>query len=232
MRRGSSSYGSLPLEARAYLDELAGELREVPRARRREIVDDISAHIAGELRVDHERGPSLSAVTTAAGAPPVVVTDVLDRLGPPAEIARAARAELPTPRRTPTGRDIAAIVLLLVGGFLFLVGWVVGVVLLWSSTTWRLRDKVVATLLVPGGLATSAVLGAIGVGTTGAASCPTQVGGGPHLGTCAAQTTGGLPAAAGIVIVIVAVGGPIFTSTWLSIQARRHDRPMLGHAGH
>ncbi|MBE2320666.1 hypothetical protein DVA67_032195 [Solirubrobacter sp. CPCC 204708] len=31
--------------------------------------------------------------------------------------------------------------------------WVVGVVLLWRSRAWTLRDKVIGTLVVPGGLA-------------------------------------------------------------------------------
>jgi hypothetical protein len=31
--------------------------------------------------------------------------------------------------------------------------WVVGVVLLWHSRAWTLRDKLVGTLVVPGGLA-------------------------------------------------------------------------------
>ena len=31
--------------------------------------------------------------------------------------------------------------------------WVVGVVLLWRSRAWTLRDKLIGTLVVPGGLA-------------------------------------------------------------------------------
>jgi hypothetical protein len=42
--------------------------------------------------------------------------------------------------------------LLVIGGLVAGVGWIAGVVLLWTSTTWTRRQKVTATLIVPGGL--------------------------------------------------------------------------------
>ena len=49
--------------------------------------------------------------------------------------------------------DVAAIVLLLVGGLIVpLLGWLVGVVLLWVSNAWNVRDKVIGRVFVPGGL--------------------------------------------------------------------------------
>jgi len=53
---------------------------------------------------------------------------------------------------------MAAIVLLLGGGFLVGLGWLAGVVLLWTSAVWTTRDKVVGTLFVPGGLALPFIL--------------------------------------------------------------------------
>ncbi len=42
--------------------------------------------------------------------------------------------------------------LLLIGGVVIpVIGWVVGVVLLWRRSEWSLRQKVAATLLLPGG---------------------------------------------------------------------------------
>jgi hypothetical protein len=32
------------------------------------------------------------------------------------------------------------------------IGWIVGVVLLWKSATWRLIDKIIGTFILPGGL--------------------------------------------------------------------------------
>src|SRR5215216_3971379 len=58
----------------------------------------------------------------------------------------------PTPYK-PRWSDVAAIVLLLIGGLILpLVGWLVGIVLLWGSNAWNVRDKVIGTVFVPGGL--------------------------------------------------------------------------------
>lgn len=63
----------------------------------------------------------------------------------------------PTPRTTGL-REILAIALLVVGGFLFGFGWLVGLVLLWTSSVWRLRDKLIGTFLLPGGLVPGFIL--------------------------------------------------------------------------
>jgi hypothetical protein len=44
------------------------------------------------------------------------------------------------------------VLLLTAGSFVPVVGWLVGVVLLWTSTLWRLREKLLGTLVVPFGL--------------------------------------------------------------------------------
>lgn len=46
-------------------------------------------------------------------------------------------------------------ILLPLGSFAFGVGWLVGLILLWSSRMWTIRDKLIGTLIVPGGLATT-----------------------------------------------------------------------------
>ncbi len=43
--------------------------------------------------------------------------------------------------------------LVLAGGFLAGIGWFVGVAWLWSSSTWTRREKLLATAVVPGGIA-------------------------------------------------------------------------------
>ena len=48
--------------------------------------------------------------------------------------------------------DIAAVALLLLGGFLAGIGWVVGAVLLWTSTRWTRAEKLIGTLILPGGI--------------------------------------------------------------------------------
>jgi HAAS domain-containing protein len=118
-----------------YLRELRRELRGVPRARRAEILDDVTAHRE-------------QARAEAAGEAELLT--LIDRLGTPAEIAAEAR-DPRTPRRGWV--EILALVLLPVGGVVVpVVGWLVGLALLWASGVWTLRDKLIGTLLVPGGL--------------------------------------------------------------------------------
>jgi hypothetical protein len=127
-----------------YLHRLERELKDLPRARRREVVEEISEHIE-EARA--EEGPD-----------EVATLNVLERLGDPADIAAEARARFGIEPRRSGSHEVAALVLLLVGGFLFGIGWLVGLVLLWSSDVWSARDKLIGTLVFPGGLAVLPVL--------------------------------------------------------------------------
>jgi hypothetical protein len=68
-----------------------------------------------------------------------------------------AQAEPPRRAVAGDGTEWSAIVLLLIGGFFAGIGWIVGVVLLWRSRVWTLRDKLIGTLLWPGGLVTAMV---------------------------------------------------------------------------
>lgn len=199
---------ALPNEVSAYLAELNVELRDFSASRRNEIVGDVEAHIIDAL--EREAGSASD------------VQEVLDLLGAPAEIARAARAELPDHKRQVAGRDIATIVLLLVGGFALGVGWIVGVILLWVSDTWRTRDKLLGTLLLPGGLAAAAALSLFSFSTvtpqcvlssSGDGICPTETG--------LSQVVGAALPVVGTALLVIAIAGPIFTATWLTIKARR-----------
>jgi hypothetical protein len=49
--------------------------------------------------------------------------------------------------------EVAAVILLLAGGAACVVGWFAGVALLWASPRWRWTDKLLGTLIWPGGLA-------------------------------------------------------------------------------
>src|SRR5262249_44431091 len=123
------------------------------------------------------------------------------------------------PRPAPTTRDWIVIPLLLVGGIVVpLLGWLVGVVLLWMSQVWSLRQKWLGTLVLPGGLAFALLLallsahsgaggcapnpepslslgpaGTPAVDVPGAGSCPTGSGSAPWLGVTLAVLTVALP---------------------------------------
>ena len=120
--------------------------------------------------------------------------------------------------------EVLAIVLLLFGGFLVGIGWIVGVVLLWLSPRWRLSDKLLGTLIWPGGLAAAFV--ALAAASLTAASVTTC-----SNGVCA--TSGGTDptwlgptlAVAAMVLLIV---GPILVTVRLARQARRWPDSMPG----
>ena len=178
--------------ARDYLKRLKKAAAVLPPARRGELLAEIESHLSEAL---------------PAGASETEALNVLERLGEPAEIvAEAGAGQAPT-RAGPT--EWFAIALLLVGGFLFLVGWVVGVVLLWSSTLWTLRDKLIGTLVLPGGLATSAfIFTFVGAGTGSGSGIS-----GEH----ADYLTLVLFGLFGVFLVVL----PILTAIYLSRQAKR-----------
>lgn len=132
----------------AYMRELRGELADLPRASRLEVLDEIEEHIA-------------EACAEVAEGDEVAIRNVLERLGDPAEIAEEARERFGVvERRTAGWREIAALVLLPIGGVILpFFGWFIGLILLWASDAWTTRDKWLGTLVIPGGLATPLWLG-------------------------------------------------------------------------
>lgn len=82
---------------------------------------------------------------------------MLDDLGDPEEVVAAAAPPSSSGR---TGLHEIATVLFLLGGAFVIpaVGWLVGVVLLWSSPPWTRGQKWLGTLVVPGGLAAPLIL--------------------------------------------------------------------------
>lgn len=189
-----------------YLATLDRALGTLPRDRRRQIVDEISRHIAeGRSALDHED--------------PVAINALLERVGDPRTIAAEAGAHAPdthpslrTDRVTPW--------LLLLGGLIFGVGWLVGVVLLWASPTWRTRDKLLGTFVLPGGLAFLVALGSL---PASARSCSgSSPVGQPIVLHC---STSGLvlPFPTGIFMLIVAVVAPILTVVHLERVRRRSE---------
>jgi hypothetical protein len=191
-----------------YLKRLERELSDLPEPRRRELMDEILGHIE-EARSD------LGSDNEAE------LRNVLDRLGDPAEIAAEERVRPAAVGRRGGWLEISAIVGLLVGGFLFVIGWFVGLVLLWVSDAWTTAEKLVGTLLVPGGLVPAFLImtGGLGGYSEGCVSSSD-----PATGTLEEVCTGG-PSLPGrilwIAIFIVSVVGPFFTTAFLATRMRR-----------
>jgi hypothetical protein len=204
------SYDPEP-EIKRYLKRLSKAAGDLPRARRRELLTEIEEHIR-------------EAVAETPVASEAQMRTLLDRLGDPAEIAAAAAGDPEVPARSTT-LEIVAIVLLLVGGFLFLAGWLVGVVLLWSSSLWTLRDKLIGTLVIPGGLA-AGFYAFFFLQFVGTHTCSNN---GPTGASCTAG-----PSTLGIVAIVavsaVLVLGPIGTAIYLGRRLNTQKHKRIGTA--
>lgn len=186
-----------------YLAALDAALVSLPASRRSQILDDIRGHIMeGRARLDVEDESSIGAL--------------LERIGRPETIAAEAGAVDgdDESRR----RDAWVPWLLLLAGipgaalWLLGIGWIVGVGFLWTSERWGFRDKLIGTLVLPGGLLPLMLLVTRPVGTYG---CDSH--GGPGSPTITHCTTNGLVLAPAVAVplFIVLLVAPIFTFFWL-----------------
>ena len=122
--------------AEDYLRRLWLAGRTLPPDRRAELSAEIEAHLAEAI---------------APGASPAEARAVLARLGSPEDIIEAEQPVGLGAAERPGWREWGAVILLP-------LGWLAGLVLLWSSRLWTTRDKLIGTLIVPGGIATAFVV--------------------------------------------------------------------------
>ncbi|WP_432088373.1 HAAS signaling domain-containing protein [Streptomyces sp. bgisy095] len=146
-----------------YLETVEREASFLPAGRREELLADLREHL--DVAVGDERDPE-------------TVRAALDRLGSPAAIVAAARAEepevpaAPRPEGTSKSRTTHTAVVLGATGvagyahpLLGLAVLIAGLVMLWTSDAWERGTKVLATVLValtPLALLLTFVLGGAG----------------------------------------------------------------------
>ncbi len=190
-----------------YLSDLDAALRGLPAARRQQIIDEITEHISeGRSGLQHDDEVGLR--------------ELLDRVGDPDDIAVEEAVDYPRPR-TDAG-DAWVPWLLLFGGFAFGVGWFVGVALLWWSKTWSVRDKLLGTLIIPGGLASLFIaMGGLVAIPARAETCTAS--GGPLVPTTTHCTQSGssLSAVVAILVAICLLLAPILVAVHLERVRRR-----------
>lgn len=129
-----------------YLERLRQAADRLPPERSAELVAEIREHID-------------AAVAAGEAGTEAELRDLLDRLGDPEEIVAAAADDdapaAPPPvgryRRPGIGLEIAAVALMTLGSLILVVGWAVGAILLWTSRRWTTGEKLLGTLVVPGG---------------------------------------------------------------------------------
>ena len=197
-----------------YLDDLRKATRDLPPSRQSELLAEIKEHLAE---------------TAPPGANETQVHEAISRLGDPQQIAEAEHERHQSPPVQPGWREWLAIPLLLVGGIALLgvgtllgtpgrialpgIGWLAGVLLLWLSKTWTVRDKLLGTLVVPGGLLPVAYLTLTSVSVE---TCATGAQGIQHC-------TGGISTPARVALIalwLVLLAAPLATGLHLGRQLR------------
>lgn len=170
----------------AYLRELRARARRLPRNCRDELVQQIQEHLAEAIPAGSSQADVRNALERL-GEPDAIVAEELERLGIPP---------------TRGGKLEWTVVVLLPIGFVVIpiLGWLVGVILLWSSRVWTTREKMMGTLVPPGGLSALLLLLITGSGT-----CSSSGGAGqPTIEHCA----GGLPApVSALLLAVYVIGG-------------------------
>ncbi|MDE9365418.1 hypothetical protein PZ938_07355 [Luteipulveratus sp. YIM 133132] len=194
-----------------YLARLRTTMGALPADEREDLWMSVTAHIDEGIA----RGESVDAVLARLGSPEEITAAAAGEPvdGPRPVVVPAAR---PEPRLR--WREVAALILLQIGIVAWVVGWVAGVVLLWTSNRWRWWEKVLGTLVWPGGIA--GVGFAYGTVSFVSQECSTA----PDAAqTCSGSGTGLLDVLGGVVLLAV----PIVVTIYLAKVAR----PGRGEAG-
>jgi len=193
-----------------YMQDVDDALEGVDSSTRRMIVGEVASHI-------EQRRRALDVDD------PVALRQILEDVGDPAAIAEAAHgtSKLSGSR----GSDAWVPWLLLLGAAAAGIGWFVGVGMLWTSKTWRLGDKLLGTLVFPGGIIGTFVL--LGLpATPGTCTASGHPGSGPIV-HCSSGAI--LPLAAGVALVAVGIAAPLFTA--FHLERRRRQQDALGVTG-
>jgi hypothetical protein len=182
-----------------YLTRLADAAGVLPPDRKAELVSEIREHI--DVWIAGSTGADEPAIRT-----------MLDRLGEPADIVAAAM-EIDPPRRDVTF-EWAAVICLTAGSLIPFFGWLTGVALLWYSGLWTRSEKILATLIFPGGPALALVGASAIMGLATSSEC---------------LTPNGSPACAGftqapvlsVALLLIALTAPVVVAIVLINRARR-----------
>lgn len=192
-----------------YLRRLDAATAHLPFDERTEIAEGIRSHLIAAL-AEARTEADVRSVLDALGAPEEIV-------GTPPPAAGTPPQPDPRPLRTSArgALEIAAVILLLVGAFIVpVIGWVIGVVLLWVSKAWTVPEKLLGTFVVPGGLGLFFVLAFLPIGME---TCYASVSGDGPVEVC----SGGSPLWVTLPLLVFVVVGPVLTAVYLLRAAAR-----------
>jgi hypothetical protein len=209
-----------------YLRRLDLATSHLPPDERTDILEGIRSHLL-TVMAEAETEADVHRALDALGSPEEIVGSP-----PPAPQAppRFQMPQLPPPGSARGALEIVAVIFLLAGAFIIpVIGWVVGVVLLWVSKAWTTGEKWLGTLVLPGGLGAAVLLVFVSpfAITYAAPSCTagvTMTGRGravPMEEVCSS----GLPMILFILIGLVVLIAPIATAIYLLKAAGRRPAP-------
>ncbi len=158
-------------QVRHYLAALKARLYQLPADQFEEIVFGVREHIADALE---RGGQSVDDILAGLGSP----DDIATGLATPDAPGPGQRQPIPFAQQ-PTQRPQSSIlwlvgtcILLPFGGFVVGIGWLLGVAGLWMGMRWQLWEKVMGTILIPGGVPAALLLAGLPVRQTLASSGP------------------------------------------------------------
>jgi hypothetical protein len=169
---------------RLYMAQLDAALQGLDASRRKKILAQVHERIEqGRTGLDRHDAAS--------------VRTLLARVGDPAAIAAQAGAPTLGSRRW----DAWAPWLIIFGPAASGLGWIAGILILWTSPTWSRRDKLIATFVPPAGLV-ALFFGPLAA-LRAAAGCSGHV---PALHASASCTTNGFTLPLGVAILLAMAG--------------------------
>ena len=187
--------------AAAYLQQVRREGRDLPGDRLTELMLDLEEHLSTAIPTDASEEDA---------------RERLVRFGDPREIIAAERPEVIVTTERRGTREWAAVFLLLFGFIALGVGWFAGVFLLWRSRAWTTRDKLIGTLVLPGGLLLTVPLLLLAFGRSHKEMCI-------HYGATLVRCTSGPssgPSTLGSIALVLLALTPIATAVYLARRAR------------
>lgn len=149
-------------EVRNYLAALEARLAQLPTEQSEEIMFGVREHIA---EATERGGQSTSEILAGLGSPDDIAAGVA---APDVQAPGYSQAPVPgqqIPQSAPAPRHqastlwvVATTILLPFGILLAGVGWLFGVAGLWMGTRWKVWEKVMGTVLLPGGIVGAQIL--------------------------------------------------------------------------
>ena len=189
-----------------YLAQLDRALQGVDTTRREEILAEVREHIEeGRAGLDPDDAAS--------------VRTLLYRVGDPAAIAAEAGAPPPGSRRW----DAWAPWLIIFGPVASGLGWIAGMLILWTSPAWSRRDQLIATFVPLAGLV--ALFFGLVAALRGSAGCTGHVAA-LHASAGCAKSVITLPLGAAILLVVAGLAAHLLPPIHLMRTRHRQRSPF------